>query len=122
MSAKDEADAENLRRRYNRFRILIIGRANAGKTTILQKVCGTTKAPVVYNSEGKEVFDLSAVDAANLTEHSDQAKEAKTANAFSRCIESPCLIRFSILTSSSAWPARYQQRDGVQEQSWLRIP
>ena len=31
-----------------RLRILIIGRANAGKTTILKRVCQTTKSPKVY--------------------------------------------------------------------------
>ncbi|KAH9051807.1 hypothetical protein EDB87DRAFT_1836182 [Lactarius vividus] len=37
-----------------RFRVLIIGRANAGKTTILQRVCDTTGSPIVYRG-GKEV-------------------------------------------------------------------
>ncbi|KAH9001816.1 hypothetical protein EDB86DRAFT_2801321 [Lactarius hatsudake] len=36
------------------FRVLIIGRANAGKTTILKRVCETTESPVVYRG-GKEV-------------------------------------------------------------------
>ena len=31
-----------------KFRVLIIGRANAGKTTILQRVCDTTESPEVY--------------------------------------------------------------------------
>src|SRR6266404_3475144 len=31
-----------------RFRVLIIGRANAGKTTILQRVCDTTDSPTIY--------------------------------------------------------------------------
>ena len=31
-----------------RLRILIIGRANAGKTTILKRVCDTTQSPKVY--------------------------------------------------------------------------
>ncbi|KAH9170845.1 hypothetical protein EDB89DRAFT_1853129 [Lactarius sanguifluus] len=31
-----------------RFRVLIIGRANAGKTTILQRVCDTTGSPIIY--------------------------------------------------------------------------
>ena len=31
-----------------RFRVLIIGRANAGKTSILQRVCNTTGSPVIY--------------------------------------------------------------------------
>ena len=34
------------------FRVLIIGRANAGKTSILQRVCGTTESPIIYR--GKE--------------------------------------------------------------------
>jgi len=42
-------------KRPTRFRILIIGRANAGKTTILQAVCGTEDEPVVYDEEGREV-------------------------------------------------------------------
>ena len=40
----------------NHFRILIIGRANAGKTTILEKVCGVEKGAVpvvVYGADGK---------------------------------------------------------------------
>ena len=38
------------------FRILVIGRANAGKTTILEKVCGVekgTKPIIIHNKEGK---------------------------------------------------------------------
>jgi len=35
------------------FRVLIIGRANAGKTSILQRVCDTTESPVIYR-RGKE--------------------------------------------------------------------
>jgi GTP-binding protein EngB required for normal cell division len=34
---------------YVRFRILIIGRANAGKTSILQRVCDTTESPQIYS-------------------------------------------------------------------------
>ncbi|KAF8257652.1 hypothetical protein EI94DRAFT_1757371 [Lactarius quietus] len=35
------------------FRVLIIGRANAGKTTILQRVCKTTDSPSVYRGNRK---------------------------------------------------------------------
>ena len=34
------------------FRVLIIGRANAGKTSILQRVCDTTDSPVIYRRTG----------------------------------------------------------------------
>ena len=47
--------AENLRIRTGRFRILIIGRANAGKTTILQRVCNTTEQPKIFDPQGHEV-------------------------------------------------------------------
>jgi len=36
------------------FRVLIIGRANAGKTTILQRVCDTTESPTIYQNRGGE--------------------------------------------------------------------
>ena len=37
-----------------RFRVLVLGRANAGKTTILQRVCETTESPKIYRG-GNEV-------------------------------------------------------------------
>lgn len=43
------------RRQCPRFRVLVIGRANAGKTTICQKMCNTTDPPVVQGKDGKEV-------------------------------------------------------------------
>jgi GTPase SAR1 family protein len=36
------------------LRVLIIGRANAGKTSILQRVCETTDSPVVYRGWGED--------------------------------------------------------------------
>ena len=47
-----------LREQYRcpHFCILVIGRANAGKTTILEKVCAVakgTKPIIVYDKEGK---------------------------------------------------------------------
>ncbi|KAG1737820.1 GTP-binding protein, partial [Suillus paluster] len=35
--------------------VLIVGRANAGKTTILQKVCNTTEKPEIYDAKGHKV-------------------------------------------------------------------
>jgi GTPase SAR1 family protein len=45
-----------LRQQCPRFRVLVIGRANAGKTTICQKMCNTTDPPVVRDQNGKEVL------------------------------------------------------------------
>ncbi|KAG6807568.1 hypothetical protein H0H92_007064 [Tricholoma furcatifolium] len=44
-------EAAILRARYTHFRILVIGRANAGKTTLLKRVCNTEEDPV-YNTRG----------------------------------------------------------------------
>ncbi|KAF8152487.1 hypothetical protein B0H34DRAFT_664048, partial [Crassisporium funariophilum] len=33
------------------FRILVIGRANAGKTTLLNRVCNTTEEPSIYDED-----------------------------------------------------------------------
>ncbi len=35
------------------FRVLIIGRANAGKTSILQRVCEATESPIIYQGRKK---------------------------------------------------------------------
>ena len=52
----DVEDVKILRERYRcpYFRILVIGRANAGKTTILEKVCGVAKGttPIILDKEG----------------------------------------------------------------------
>lgn len=50
-----------LRERTGRFRVLIVGRANAGKTTILKKICNTTDEPEIYNSDGEKVIGLYAL-------------------------------------------------------------
>ncbi|KAN0137892.1 hypothetical protein V8E53_004376 [Lactarius tabidus] len=36
------------------FRVLIVGRANAGKTSILQRVCETTDSPIIYRGKKRE--------------------------------------------------------------------
>ncbi|KAL4069921.1 hypothetical protein V8B97DRAFT_1900738, partial [Scleroderma yunnanense] len=41
--------------RIGHFRILIIGRSNAGKTTILQRVCNTTELPEIFNANGEKI-------------------------------------------------------------------
>ncbi|KIM26306.1 hypothetical protein M408DRAFT_73062 [Serendipita vermifera MAFF 305830] len=51
---------QELLERCSKFRVLIIGRANAGKTTILKRVCVTAEEPEVYNKHG-EKMDLSVL-------------------------------------------------------------
>ena len=55
---RQQRRAQNIRTLSPRFRVLIIGRANAGKTTILQRVCNTTEQPKIFNRKGHEVFHV----------------------------------------------------------------
>ena len=43
-----------------KFRVLIVGRANAGKTTILQRVCDTTESPKIYRMNGSRREEVGA--------------------------------------------------------------
>ena len=56
-ASEDETCVQMLREHYlcPHFRILVIGRANAGKTTILEKVCGVAKAtkPIICDKDGE---------------------------------------------------------------------
>ena len=56
---------------FLRFRVLVIGRANAGKTSILQRVCDTTESPKIYR-RGEEVRSTNFVYKSDLT--ADQVK------------------------------------------------
>ncbi|KAI5993050.1 hypothetical protein F5J12DRAFT_897100 [Pisolithus orientalis] len=51
----DPTEAKEQIDRIPRFRILVMGRANAGKTTILQRVCNTMDQPEIFDGEGKKV-------------------------------------------------------------------
>ena len=52
---KDSFDA---RKKYTHFRILVIGRANAGKTTLLKRVCNTTEEPCIYDEKNNNLVRL----------------------------------------------------------------
>ncbi|KDQ52738.1 hypothetical protein JAAARDRAFT_702142 [Jaapia argillacea MUCL 33604] len=64
-------DIMALRASCPQFRILVIGKANAGKTTILHKVCNATPEtkPIVYDQNGKEAFSAFQKPTAERGEH-----------------------------------------------------
>ncbi|KAK7063390.1 GTP-binding protein [Favolaschia claudopus] len=45
----------DIRSKLSHFRILILGRANAGKTTILKKVCNSIDDPEIFDPEGEKI-------------------------------------------------------------------
>ncbi|KAG6913486.1 hypothetical protein DXG01_006493, partial [Tephrocybe rancida] len=54
--------ASKLRDKYTHFRILVIGRANAGKTTLLKRVCNTTEEPCIYDDQGKNLRGIHDIN------------------------------------------------------------
>ncbi|KAJ7713071.1 GTP-binding protein [Mycena metata] len=47
--------AVDVRSKCQHFRILVIGRANAGKTTLLKKVCMSVEDPEIFDPDGKKI-------------------------------------------------------------------
>ncbi|KAF9457583.1 hypothetical protein BDZ94DRAFT_1175201 [Collybia nuda] len=69
----DTKDAEKrytkLKENADRFRVVIIGGANAGKTTILKKICDTIDDPEIYNSYGRKIDSSNIEPTALRGEH-----------------------------------------------------
>ncbi|KAJ6484734.1 hypothetical protein C8R45DRAFT_999187 [Mycena sanguinolenta] len=57
------------RSKISHFRILIIGRANAGKTTILKKVCNSVEDPEIYDTDGNKIDPEIVKESAERGEH-----------------------------------------------------
>ena len=68
---------ENLRKKFPRFRILVIGRANAGKTTILKRICDSTENPEIYNEQGEKVCILFWFQSSRALTICDQVDRAQ---------------------------------------------
>ncbi|KAF8816638.1 hypothetical protein BYT27DRAFT_7127504 [Phlegmacium glaucopus] len=45
---------QKMRGKATRFRILVVGRANSGKTTILRRLCNTTGEPMIFSPNGEK--------------------------------------------------------------------
>ncbi|KAJ8591659.1 hypothetical protein M405DRAFT_764599, partial [Rhizopogon salebrosus TDB-379] len=64
------SSAKDARKKFQRFRILVAGRANAGKTTLLQKVCNTAEKPEIVDGRGKKI-DANVVESSVNRGHHD---------------------------------------------------
>jgi len=67
---------QDIKKKIGRFRILIVGRANAGKTTLLQRVCNTTENPQVFDGAGNKVNTAFCATSESPTDQSDQIRGA----------------------------------------------
>ena len=60
-------EAIDYRSKCQHFRILIIGRANAGKTTLLKKVCNSIEDPEIFSPSGEKVIESVAFEHRQFT-------------------------------------------------------
>jgi hypothetical protein len=107
----DEESIAMLKRRYNcpRFRILVIGRANAGKTTILEKVCGVAQGtkPIIikHEPEDKPEAELKPrfkLSAAIKKVFSKKPVPAASATHLTPSMEVSCMVKHIVPTYSFA--------------------
>ncbi|KIO02924.1 hypothetical protein M404DRAFT_1001837 [Pisolithus tinctorius Marx 270] len=54
----DPQMAKEYMNNIEKFRVLVIGRGNAGKTTILQRVCKTADKPDIFDGKGNKVENV----------------------------------------------------------------
>ncbi len=112
VSSTDTSSIDTKQRRFPniQFRVLIIGRANAGKTTILQRVCDTTESPTIYRRNGdgeREQVRPGGLTILPISSNATQVTgtlEPSMEVSDKRC----CLLPVSLLNSDSAWRARYR--------------
>ncbi|KAJ7139166.1 hypothetical protein C8R44DRAFT_764001 [Mycena epipterygia] len=61
--------AIELRSKCKHFRVLVIGRANAGKTTLLKKVCNSIEDPEIFSPSGEKISPSTVEGSAQRGEH-----------------------------------------------------
>ncbi len=93
-----------IQQQYHRFRILVIGRANAGKTTLLKRVCNTTDEPCIYDEKSDSLVRFLAWLWKELYSNDPTANQLE-----------PTLQVIPVFTvqwlNLNIWPCCYQARD-----------
>ena len=110
-----DSDPYDLRAKYTHFRILVIGRANAGKTTLLQRVCNTTEDPCIYDDE-KNLVSVRRPKNEFCFSHFQPAWTYLSGTLFS--ID----IYYCVDPTYQARDTWYQSAVCVQEQSRFHLP
>ncbi|KAJ7265693.1 hypothetical protein C8J57DRAFT_390841 [Mycena rebaudengoi] len=71
---QSSAHSVNIRSECGHFRVLVIGKANAGKTTLLKKVCNSIEDPEIFNPSG-ELINRETVEGTHLRGEHDIENE-----------------------------------------------
>ena len=85
-------ETQEVQAKFTRFRILVIGRANAGKTTILRRLCNTTGEAIIFSPNGEKVSKVK-VNARYSRFYPCSQIESSTLNPTTRVSNSRTSIR-----------------------------
>ena len=95
----DAAIVERLKARYEcpNFRILVVGRANAGKTTILEKVCGVQQGtePIIRKASAPRKTSLLH----RIFNRPKRAGGSVTPSSSTECLKPSIYVSDSLLSS-----------------------
>ncbi|KAH8978497.1 hypothetical protein EDB86DRAFT_3248967 [Lactarius hatsudake] len=110
-----------------RFRVLIIGRANAGKTSILQRVCDTTNSPIIFRRRGRGGKKVTLDPSMDRGEHTiDDELVFSNHEGYifhdSRGIESGCIEELQILQQFVRDKCREKRLGDRLHAIWYCVP
>ncbi len=98
------------------FRVLIIGRENAGKKIILRRVCDATESPTVYRrrrSGGREEVRHGGLTLLPVTSYATQVEQVKLDPCTEVSDKRSCML--SPLNPPSGWRTRNRRRTCVPQ-------
>ena len=103
------------------FRVLIIGRANAGKTSILQRICDTTESPVIYSVDSSGTRkQVRSPSKCHLSISSSSQIQLEPSMEVRRAY--PCRRWLIVTILLAAWPAQHRGRNYLRKSQWLCFP
>ncbi|KAJ8587825.1 hypothetical protein M405DRAFT_820737 [Rhizopogon salebrosus TDB-379] len=79
------SSVQDVRAKFKRFRILVVGRAHAGKTTMLRKVCNATGKPEIFDGKGNKV-DLTFHPTSALPTDQSRSDQCRCRETLCRCM------------------------------------
>ena len=104
------------------FRVLIVGRANSGKTTILKRVCETTESPKIYRRD-------QSGQRSQVRSHSWRHPQSHRLVRFNSKVQLRLDSMFcwqwldvTVTIVLAAWPPWYRWRTDFRKTRWLYFP
>jgi len=115
------------RSKCQHFRTLIIGRANAGKTTLLKKVCNSIEDPEIFSPSGKKLDPAVVQESSERGIHDINNQLLFKSNSQfifhdSRGFESGSLGEIEAVKSFIAERARSQELSEQLHAIWYCLP